>query len=113
MTRSLSIWAVTARVGTTPGAPRYPNSACIALLKREDNSSGRDEGRGPGAKGGAQEGRREGLASFLYLEQSGTVGFIIIQSQVRYVLIRIILELPELEVETRGGPVSLTDTVDL
>lgn len=74
---------------------------------------GGTKGEGQVQRGGAQEGRREGLASFLYLEQSGTVGFIIIQSQVRYVLIRIILELPELEVETRGGPVSLTDTVDL
>jgi hypothetical protein len=66
-------------------------------------------------RGEAQEGRREGLAAFLYLEQSaGTVGFILTLSQViRYVLIRIILELPELELETRRGPVSLTDTVEL
>ena len=60
----------------------------------------------------AQEGRREGLAAFHYLEQSGTVGFILILSQIMYGLIRI-LELPQLEVETRGGPVSLMDTLDL
>ena len=74
---------------------------------------GGTKGEGQVQRGGAQEGRREGLAAFLYLEQLGTVRFILILSQIRYVLIRIILELPELEVETRGGPVSLTDTVEL
>jgi len=57
----LKVDEVSEHLGTTPGAPRYPNSSCIALLKFPDNSPGRVEGSGPGANTGSSR-RKERVA---------------------------------------------------